>query len=397
MPRSILLTLLAVGFGCTQTPSISELHGGGGTIVDNGGDFVDCGDGADLVSGILSTDYVLTLGSADRLPASTDSADYLARLKRLVDAKLPEWSVEFANYLAALDSNDPNATRIWRQSPEPLTDLANDDPVRLYPTQCRKPNRPQEPNLIQAVRRRYYLDALVPKLIYETDAALLDTIRLQSPLQYSFLIFHEWLWDHTHSPYANRWINRLFHDERIESMTPAEVRAYLAGYGVFGESGNWLGTEGDALPALLQSVRSDSACDPDNAQGIAINLAAERVELSSGEKAVFPQELKLNQSRPLCGIALLFHTAGRAGMLLVKVSRGGLNERFTVATDTDRQHSKTGLCSDTHCLRRSGSLAFLFDPDDGTTEKLNLTLGIENIGSQPAQLAVPYLIAFGFR
>jgi hypothetical protein len=397
MRQSLLISYLALALSCAKVPAMSDLNGGGGTIVDNGGDFVDCGNGQEAIRGILSTDYVLTIGAMDQVPEHANSTEYLDRLKRLVDAKLPEWSADFANYLSALSADDPNGSRIWRASPDPLTDLANDDPVRLYPMQCRKPLQPDEPNLIQAVRRRYYLDSLVPKLIYETDAALLARMQDEAPLQYSFLIFHEWLWDYTHSAYANRWVNRLFHDNRIESMSAADVRSYLAGYGIFGATGDWLGRPGDALPALLQTVRSDSACDADNAQGIAIDLDAERVDLSPGEKASFTQELRLNRNQPICGIGLMYHTAGQNGLLLIKVSRGGLNERFSVATGASRQHSSIGLCSDRHCLRRSGTLAYLYDPDDGASDTFNLTLDIENIGANSAQLAVPHLIVFGFK
>ena len=97
---------------------------------------VDCGNDTSLqIHGLLATDYVLTRGeSPDHFLES--SAAYLERLSDMVASKVPEWDEAWQNYLATLATNDPRQDRLWRQADGPLTDLASDDPVREFPTQC---------------------------------------------------------------------------------------------------------------------------------------------------------------------------------------------------------------------------------------------------------------------
>ena len=53
-----------------------------------------------------------------------------------------------------------------------------------------------------------------------------------SPLQYSMLLVHEWLWDHTRKLDVNQRVNEFLHTKAVDSMSNAEVRRELRRLGL---------------------------------------------------------------------------------------------------------------------------------------------------------------------
>ena len=58
---------------------------------------------------------------------------------------------------------------------------------------------------------------------YVYNAPLLDRLEENSALQYSMLLTHEWLWDHTRSLVVNQRVNEFLHLKETETLAPEEI------------------------------------------------------------------------------------------------------------------------------------------------------------------------------
>jgi hypothetical protein len=54
----------------------------------------------------------------------------------------------------------------------------------------------------------------------------------ESPLQYSMLLIHEWLWDHTKKLEVNQSVNAFLHSKEVERMSSREIRTRLRRLGL---------------------------------------------------------------------------------------------------------------------------------------------------------------------
>ncbi len=75
-------------------------------------------------------------------------------------------------------------------------------------------------DVMQTVIRTERLDAT----IYEFDPKILSEFIEFAPLQYSFLLVHEWLWDLTQDVQIIRDINRFLHSEAAQKMSENQFR-----------------------------------------------------------------------------------------------------------------------------------------------------------------------------
>jgi hypothetical protein len=71
-------------------------------------------------------------------------------------------------------------------------------------------------------------------LHYFYNQNALNGLLENSPLQYSFLMVHEWLWDHTRSSDVNHRVNVFLHSREIDRMSPGQIRARLRRLGLKG-------------------------------------------------------------------------------------------------------------------------------------------------------------------
>ncbi len=373
---------------------------GGGTVVDNGGDLIYCGSQSALkIHGLLTTDYVLTRGTSKDVILSTHT-EYLEYLRQLISEKIPEWNNSFEDYLASVEINDPRKGRLWRPAQEPLTDIDSDDPVREFPSQCLVESpEGRVPNLIQAVRRRYFVDDTTPKLFYEYDAALLSELKSLNPLQYSYLIFHEFLWDFAPNGYANRWINRLFHSRKIEEMTAIEVKDYIRSHGITSDAGGLIGKVSRQAKRFLTTIDRQASCNSNIRLSQSFAMPSERVRVNPEEEMVFtlvsaPMKEALGASP--CAVGFFFSLkklqVGQ-GIAQISLNRGRLKETIDMQPGDLVQHVWYGLCTDFSCLGRKGQLAGFFSPQENveTTWKLQ----VKNRGEVAVELAVPFLMFFG--
>ncbi|MGZ3652452.1 MAG: hypothetical protein ACXVB9_12310 [Bdellovibrionota bacterium] len=70
------------------------------------------------------------------------------------------------------------------------------------------------------------------KVEYVYNGSMLKYLETRSPLQYSILLTHEWLWDHTKKLDVNQRANIFLHSEAVETMTGRQIRAHLRELGL---------------------------------------------------------------------------------------------------------------------------------------------------------------------
>jgi hypothetical protein len=70
------------------------------------------------------------------------------------------------------------------------------------------------------------------KIQYNYYQPTLKKLAESSAQQYSFMMVHEWLWDHTKEIDVNRRVTAFLHKKELEKMSPSEIRAMLKSMGL---------------------------------------------------------------------------------------------------------------------------------------------------------------------
>jgi len=187
--------------------------------VGNGGDVVYCEKSeVNPFFGHMSLDYLATFqrGNNNEDVIDVDSWEISRhRILSVLDKKHPGLAKSFRLFLSFRgNSNDYSLIRVWEESGFGLTDLKDESLVNRLPENCLNVEN-GEPKVIQAViRQAAKYDEFI---VYKFDPRILD--HLSSPLQLSFLLVHEWLWDTTKDVESIRRFNRILHSEAAETMS----------------------------------------------------------------------------------------------------------------------------------------------------------------------------------
>lgn len=205
----------------------------GGGLVGNGGDTVVCRkDPSNTFEGYYSLDYLLTYqhfnNNSDIVPVTTWAVSQKRILKILrADSEL---SYSFSDFSKRMLNHTDIKSRIWKEAAFGLVDLRDEQIVRQLPVNCRdkKPGNQGGIEIIQTVIRQRRPDLIV----YEYDPQILRDLSLRTPLQYSFLMIHEWLWDYTDDVRVLRDVNRYLHSKAAETRNPNDVRTDLVRLGL---------------------------------------------------------------------------------------------------------------------------------------------------------------------
>lgn len=200
-----------------------------------GGDTVVCRSSPlNFLEGNYNLDFVLTIedlknGDLDIVPVESweESKD---RIYFELLPKIPALAASFKDFSYGLqrplgeNSSPPQSTnRLWL--PAKLWALKDEGVGRPnIPYNCYHPfSIPAQEPWVQTVIR-------TPKsgyILYQYYKPLFDELYKSTPLQFSFLVVHEWLRDHVKDPKAIRRINRFLHSVDSELMTGSEVLAEL--------------------------------------------------------------------------------------------------------------------------------------------------------------------------
>lgn len=199
--------------------NFSWATGGDGTLVGNGGNVVLCQAGATRkFAGFYTLDYLLDYretGEFSKLapvPGWEASRDRIAQgLKRLS----PVLMKSFLDFSQSVMTKKAVTGREW--IPWDLSKTLIDDQKisRRLPANCYKSDM-RNLNLFQTVVRSYGSSSVE----YRYQKEILENLSLQSPLQFSFFIVHEWLWDFTQNVSDLRRLNWVLHSEAFNTLEP---------------------------------------------------------------------------------------------------------------------------------------------------------------------------------
>lgn len=205
-----------------------------GGYVGNGGDIVICTpSSANDFAGSYSLDFIATyqpstdaaLLAASRTPPNYTKFD----AAKMNDLSLPgnawwmdtyarlfrvsrQLAYQYRQFVETIYVGGMNNGIFWNDAAFGLVDLADEALIRRVPSNCTLPST-SGPKLYQAVVRQ----KLGKVLQFAYDKKLVQG--LNSDLQFSYLMLHEFLWSHTGDVETIRFLNRLVHSNQIASMT----------------------------------------------------------------------------------------------------------------------------------------------------------------------------------
>ena len=206
---------------------------GGPGRVGNGGDSVLCQQTADNpFVGYYSLDYLMTYNSSNQNSDLVEVFDWnesYQRISGMLERNHPDLSYSFEAFVRHLDNQlDYTRERIWQEASFGLVDLKDERMIRRLPKNCQRFSEDGELELIQTVIRQQKPNLVV----YEYDPTILKEFRTLAPLQYSFLLIHEWLWDLTQDVKVIRDANRFLHSSTSELLTPEKFGEAIANIGL---------------------------------------------------------------------------------------------------------------------------------------------------------------------
>lgn len=240
MKNKLFLFLLSSIF--FATPKVSSGRTGG--YVGNGGDVILCQPSAENpLNGTYSLDYVLTLSSAETdhdNVAVTSWEESANRISSLLQEKAPSLRPYFEEFRqAVLNQDDTTLSYIWNPSPFGLLDIQDELLSGLPPSNCYTQTQDlpslqqRKPAIFQTVIREFKtFSGSRGQTVFRYHPESIELLKSQRPLQFSYLMVHEWLWGFGPNVERNRRINHFLHSKQIEQMTPDEVGLSLRKMGL---------------------------------------------------------------------------------------------------------------------------------------------------------------------
>lgn len=224
-------------FGCKDRLGVSVEKSDGGGVTKGGGDSIFCAPDAALkvesakygrpyLEGLLNFDYLQTFKPNQYFEAPAGSRwesyrDYIrTNLLRLinpisVNAKERALLESFDSFFNSIENQNNNRSRVWTATQLELHQFKDEELEIDPPRNCL--NQQGQPNLLQLIERDR--NPQQNKVYYRYNQKELNNLKA-TPLQYSFLMTHEWLWDLTQSRWSNRRMNALMHSKRWSELTP---------------------------------------------------------------------------------------------------------------------------------------------------------------------------------
>jgi hypothetical protein len=222
-----------------------------------------------LAGGYYSLDYLVTMGQGASRPVKS-WAESAARIKKLLAGVLSRAQLDlFEDFVTSVrNTDDYSRRRVWEPAPFGVINLRkkgvpeDPDPAPVPKEQLKSNLRSLVSELPEPCKNSEGDSELIPAVVFQDEAftgrpvgylvykfvpQLLNDLEVTDPLQLSYLYLHEWLWDISNSEDRNRRINQLLHSERVEKMSPAQLRKQLVGMGLN------LGPDGELEPRFGSS------------------------------------------------------------------------------------------------------------------------------------------------
>jgi hypothetical protein len=210
-----------------------------GGVVGNGGDSVFCkASSENSLNGTYSLDYVLGLWQLDAKPgflaqdifATPESqTNNFKRLIPILEETYPAIADSMRKFYSQLFLQDFSQDAFWKPTSHGLIDLQDEKMISLLPKNCL--GSEANPSLIQTVIR----EERGQQIIYNYDSNAIKALSEQ-PMQLSFLLFHEWLWNLTDDVSLIRDANLVFHagdwslksvDQQVKTLSKMGLFKFL--------------------------------------------------------------------------------------------------------------------------------------------------------------------------
>jgi hypothetical protein len=200
------------------------------TIVGNGGDLVECGapqsyHDTSVKSGLYVLDYLVA--RVLRLEPMPDVTPHKIAVR--LHAVNGAMGFSLTEFLESYGSRDLSQRYIWLDVESRLVDVQDEQLAEQLPANCYANRSGQAHlNIHQAVIRN--TEPQRGRTLFNYDANLLENLYRQSPLQASYLLVHEWLWDFVSDAPSNRELNRYLHSQEFFEDSVVRVSRRLATY-----------------------------------------------------------------------------------------------------------------------------------------------------------------------
>ncbi len=235
---------------------IAEAHAGG--LVGNGGHSIFCErrPGSPL-AGFYNKDYLYSSAKnpgnseVDLFPVASWDAS-AERIGSVITRHLPELSASFTNFRHFVfrkpDGNEIEGEIRWwvsveEEFPQPIKLEDYGVPGPYFPENCLTTKT--EKHVIDGVEFIVVVSAVVPHktvdrtvlidqkdtrlVLYRYSPRLVDQL---NPMNLSFLMVHEWLWDFTNDAAVNERVNRFIHSREFTRLNRKQLLVRLRQLGL---------------------------------------------------------------------------------------------------------------------------------------------------------------------
>lgn len=192
-----------------------------GGEVGNGGDVIACPGDAPGAIQLFALDNLL---APPVRPLA--AVDPLYRVSEKVRVRHPALSDNLFKFIGEIKNEKLTGTNIWSPVHFGLTDIDDEMISEKLPPQCG----------VGSGTKKQWLQAVVQTVIgskryYKYDAGLLSELE-KTPLQYSQLLIHEWLWQYADNALQVRLANQFLHEESTGALSSFEFTKFLEDIGL---------------------------------------------------------------------------------------------------------------------------------------------------------------------
>lgn len=270
--------------------------------VGRGGDLIFCEGLHDSENGYVSLDYAVTvkeplsliiIGSQEENP-----------ILKLLKSNTPELARTYELFLKfRFQEPSLQQERAWIPTPS--------KPVTLKDEKLEQgdiPDSCDRDKMRQAVIRTKGSNII----LYHYDQELVDSLLTSKPLQHSFLMTHEWLWELTSDVRVVRLVNHFLHQKSTHLLSPEQFRTALKRMEISVE-GPTFSEVCTRSPAVVKALESALAVPCNQMSYDTLRQWAEPWEHRSGDQIfVAGEELRINapeilQTLDFSGLARLHY------------------------------------------------------------------------------------------
>lgn len=216
MVRLFLVLFLSINF---------SVYGQGNTV-GKGGDTIKCEPSSlNAFNGHYTLDYLLEYNSGEfQIAEALTFSKMKAKLQQYFGQEQIELSQSLENFSSSLFKQDESLGRVWRKSETPLYDIKDEEIIKRIPENCLVL---EAGSFVLKLRQTVIRQSLKNYIEYHYDEEILLQQQKQNPVQYSFFLVHEWMWDFTRNIESLRKMNWLLHSSQLEKISKADFKLFL--------------------------------------------------------------------------------------------------------------------------------------------------------------------------